>query len=432
MRSIRVLFLSFMFAVLCAADGLAQTCDTVIKPWLRSRINILADSSFHGRGYVYNGKEDAADYIRKQFRKFKLKPVAPHRAYRQSYSFPVNVFPGKMDITFNGKMLTPGQDYIVDAGSSAFNGDNLKFEKVDLGQIKTKEEWRKMLTTFRYNNKVYYLEHVDSVCHLLGLKKTLFSFVLPVGCYVIPQTEKFIWTVARETSHATVIYVKDSLFKDHLGTISVHIESELLKNVNNDNIVGVLRGEVKDTFLAITAHYDHLGMMGSDAIFPGASDNASGTAMMLYMARYFSKHKHHYSILFIAFSGEEAGLMGSDYFTKHPLVPLQNIKFLTNMDIMGDATDGITVVNATEYPAQFELLKKINAENSYLPQIKSRGKAANSDHYHFSEAGVPSFFIYTNGGKGYYHDIYDKPEELSLKNVDNIVKLVIHFLKEIK
>jgi aminopeptidase YwaD len=111
---------------------------------------------------------------------------------------------------------------------------------------------------------------------------------------------------------------------------------------------------------------------------------------------------------------------------------LSQIKFLTNVDIMGDATDGITVVNATEYPRQFELLEKINSERQLLPQIKSRGKAANSDHYHFSEAGVPSFFIYTNGGKGYYHDIYDKPGEITLNNVDNIVKLVIAFLKEIK
>lgn len=431
MRSTRSFILFVFCTLLWVANAHAQ-CDTVIKPWLRSRINILTDTSFHGRGYVANGKEDAADYIRKQFKKYKLKPVAPHRAYRQAYYFPVNVFPGRMSVTFNGKQLVAGQDYIVDAGSSPFDGKDLKFEKIDLGEIKTKEEWRKLVATFRSNNKVYYLEHVDSICHLLNLKKGLFSYVLPVGCYVIPQTEKFIWTVSREISHATVIYVKDSLFKDHLGTISVHIDSRLERNVKNDNIVGVLKGEVKDTFLAITAHYDHLGMMGSDAIFPGASDNASGTAMMLYMARYFAKHKHHYSILFIAFSGEEAGLMGSDYFTRHPLVPLSNIKFLTNMDIMGDATDGITVVNATEYPKQFELLKQINAENSYLPQIKSRGKAANSDHYHFSEAGVPSFFIYTNGGKGYYHDIYDKADELTLNNVDNIVKLVIHFLKEIK
>jgi Zn-dependent M28 family amino/carboxypeptidase len=279
---------------------------------------------------------------------------------------------------------------------------------------------------------VYYLEHVDSICSFLGLKKHFFTMVLPKGCYIIPQKEKFIWTVSQETTHATVVYVKDSLFKGSISNISVHIDAVLLKNATSDNIVGVLRGEVKDTFLAITAHYDHLGMMGNNAIFPGASDNASGTAMLLYMAKYFSTHKQHYSILFISFSGEEAGLMGSDYFTKHPLVPLSNIRFLTNIDIMGDATDGITVVNATEYPKQFEQLQKINKDNNLLAQIKSRGKAANSDHYHFSEAGVPSFFIYTNGGTGYYHDIYDKAGEITLNHVDNIVTLIIDFLKELK
>lgn len=432
MRHTCIFFL--IVAFLCAPLHYcrAQDCDTTIKNWLRSRIDVLADSSMHGRGYVNGGKEKAASYIRKQFRKYHLKPVASHRSYRQSYLFPVNIFPGRMEVRLGNTRLKPGVDYIVDAGSSSFNGDAMDYQLVDLAGIKDKEQWRKLLNTFRYSNKVFCLENVDSICPMLGLKKSYFPFALPVGCYIVLQKEKFIWTVSRENAHATVIYVKDSIFRQNAGKVSVHIDAMLEKDVRNDNIVGVLRGDVKDTFLAITAHYDHLGMMGADAIFPGASDNASGTAMMLYMAKYFSRHKHHYSILFIAFSGEEAGLVGSAYFTKHPLVPLSQIKFLTNLDIMGDATDGVTVVNATEYPKQFELLKNINEQRKLLPQIKSRGKAANSDHFHFSESGVPSFFIYTNGGKGYYHDIYDKPAELSLNNVDNIVKLVIRFFKEIK
>ncbi len=428
------IFITIVFACLlptayCRAQA---ESDTEIKSWLKSRIAVLADSSMHGRGYVKEGRQQASKYIRKQFRKYHLKPIAHKRSYRQTYTFPVNTFPGHVDVSIDGRRLTPGADFIIDAGSSSFKGDHLSFEKVDLSVIKDKEQWRKMLTTFRNNNKVYYLEHVDSVCKLLGLKKHYFSMVLPVGCYIIPQKDKFIWTVNKETTHATVIYVKDSLFQTGVQNISVNIQADLIKNAPSDNIVGVLKGEVKDTFLAITAHYDHLGMMGNEAIFPGASDNASGTAMLLYMARYFSTHPHHYSILFIAFSGEEAGLIGSEYFTKHPLVPLANIKFLTNMDIMGDATEGITVVNATEYPKQFQLLQNINTKQNLLPQIKSRGKASNSDHYHFSEAGVPSFFIYTNGGKGYYHDIYDKAEEISLNHVDSIVTLVINFLKELK
>ena len=98
---------------------------------------------------------------------------------------------------------------------------------------------------------------------------------------------------------------------------------------------------------------------------------------------------------------------------------------------MGDATDGVTVVNATEYPKEFARLNEINTLHHYIPVIKSRGKAANSDHYHFSEAGVPSFFLYSNGGKGYYHDIYDKAEEITLKNVDGVAKLLIDFVRDI-
>ena len=190
-------------------------------------------------------------------------------------------------------------------------------------------------------------------------------------------------------------------------------------------------GTVKDTFIAITAHYDHLGMMGDATIFPGASDNASGTAMMIYLSSYFATHPQHYSILFIAFSGEEPGLLGSAFYAAHPVVPLAQIKFLTNIDIMGDATDGVTVVNATEYPRQFELLNKINDASHYIPVIKSRDKAANSDHYHFSEAGVPSFFFYSNGGKGFYHDVFDKGEETTLANVDGVAKLLIDFIGSI-
>ena len=172
-------------------------------------------------------------------------------------------------------------------------------------------------------------------------------------------------------------------------------------------------------------------MMGDSTYFPGASDNASGTAMLLYLAAYFAAHPQHYSILFIAFSGEETGLLGSAFYVAHPVVPLAQIKFLTNVDIMGDATDGVTVVNATEYPNEYKLLNRLNDANHYIPVIKSRGKAANSDHYHFTEAGVPSFFIYSNGGKGYYHDIYDKGAEVTLNNVDGVAKLLIDFVTNI-
>lgn len=95
---------------------------------------------------------------------------------------------------------------------------------------------------------------------------------------------------------------------------------------------------------------------------------------------------------------------------------------------MGDASDGITVVNAVEQKTAFDQLQKINQDRKCLPEIKSRDNAKNSDHYPFTQANVPSIFIYANGGKGHYHDVFDKPKELSLNNVSKVFQLLTDFI----
>ena len=109
------------------------------------------------------------------------------------------------------------------------------------------------------------------------------------------------------------------------------------------------------------------------SIFPGANDNASGIAMLLSLARYYSSHQDslRYSIAFMAFSGEEMSLLGSKYYTEHPLFPLANIRFLVNMDIMGTGDEGITVVNGTIYKPAFNDLVKINDHIHLLKLVKA-------------------------------------------------------------
>ena len=197
-------------------------------------------------------------------------------------------------------------------------------------------------------------------------------------------------------------------------------------------ICAMVRGTAKpDSFIVLTGHYDHLGGMGSKTYFPGANDNASGISQLLSLARYYAQHPQRYTMAFICFSGEEAGLLGSKYFTENPLIPLSNIRFLVNMDIVGTGEEGITVVNATVYPKEFAMLKQINDEGHYLVKVASRGKAANSDHYFFAEKGVPAFFIYTMGGIKAYHDIYDRRETLPLTDFDNVYRLLLNFADDI-
>ena len=101
------------------------------------------------------------------------------------------------------------------------------------------------------------------------------------------------------------------------------------------------------------------------------------------------------------------------------------------MDLLGTGDDGIMVVNATVFKEQFEKLNTINTEKNYVKQIKQRGKAANSDHYWFTEKGVPSFFIYTMGGIQAYHDIYDIEKTLPLTDYVDVCNLLIEFVGKI-
>ncbi|NDC40528.1 MAG: M28 family peptidase [Chitinophagia bacterium] len=431
MRRYCTLLIAYLLLAITTASG-KDVCDSNIKRFLRKEISIFADTSMYGRGYVKDGRLKAADYLVRRFKEIGLRPHGDSHTYLQPYQFPVNTFPGKVALTVNGKRLVPGQDYVVDASSASCACTNLSVKRIDLSVIADELDWQRLIASFDLRNTVYILDNIDSACVILNVKKHLFGMVLPEGCYIIPQSDKFIWTVSKEQVKATVFYVKPDLLLDSNLRVSATVEAQFLSSTLNYNIVGEIPGKVKDSFIAITAHYDHLGMMGDSSIFPGASDNASGTAMLLYLADYYAHNKPKYTVLLIAFSGEEAGLMGSEYYTRNPTESLENIKFLVNVDIMGDATDGVTVVNATELPRQFYTLERINERMNYVPAVKSRGRAANSDHYHFSEGGVPAFFIYTNGGKGYYHDIYDKPEELSLNHVDGITRLIIDFLHEIR
>jgi Zn-dependent M28 family amino/carboxypeptidase len=148
---------------------------------------------------------------------------------------------------------------------------------------------------------------------------------------------------------------------------------------------------------------------------------------LLNLIRYYSRHQPHYKTVFIFFAGEEAGLVGSKFFVESQAIDLQKIKFLINLDLLGTGGDGIMVVNGAILEKQFQTLNQINTDLHLVKDIKKRGKAANSDHYWFTEAGVPAFFIYTMGGIKAYHDVYDVEKTLPLTAYINVFRLITEF-----
>jgi len=400
-----------------------------IQKELKVTIDTLCSPYFAGRGYVDKGCLKASDYLTRYFQSIGIEDK---NIVQQNYHFNVNTFPGNMQVVINDTIrLRAGIDFLVDASSNKAHFDKKILKRIALDKIQNRDGIKLAFNSLEEKKYAFILDSLDIAVKKLGIKNDDILSILPEGLFIIPSTKKLIWDVSNDNYKASIIHLQSALLNDSSVSIKVNIDQKLKYKVKQKNIVAIIPGNC-DSILVFSAHYDHLGKMGNEVYFPGASDNASGTSLMLALANYYKQIENNkYTMVFIAFSGEEAGLLGSQYFVDHPLVNLKKIKFLTNIDIAGDATNGITVVNGSVFKNQFDLLNTVNNEANLLPEIRSRGKAPISDHYFFSEKNIPSFFIYTNGGKGYYHDIFDQAKELSLNNIDGLYNLLIQFYNKL-
>lgn len=415
--------ISFLFLALCFTFS---TYGQEAKA--REIVERLCSEEFYGRGYVENGVNKAADFLKEEFQKAGLNPFFGDTTYFQDYSFSVNTFPGAMRIVSDDNFFRPGIDFIVNENSGSFKGE-LFLVELTPEIIADESKFIAALSQIESGKKNGILVDLTAFSDVGDLTSQLnfFSSHMPI---VYLTDKKFTWSVARSQTKFPIIYFQKDVFIDNL--LSVNIEAKLIQDFPNKNIAGYFPAKKKNAkTIVFTAHYDHLGGMGTTpnkTYFPGGNDNASGTAMLLSMADYFKDKPQKYNVLFIAFSGEEIGLLGSQYFVNSQVLPVNDVKFLINLDIMGSGEEGITVVNGSVFTKEFKKLQKINQKQQYLSQIKSRGEAANSDHWFFYKSGVPSIFIYTMGPNKHYHDVYDTYEELSFKAYDNIVKLLVDFV----
>lgn len=402
--------------------------------YIKQNIATLAGNTFGGRGYVHNSRDKAARFLARNLNELGLLPFdsTGQNDYYQDYYFAVNTFPGVVNFNWGKKELIPGQDFLVDAGSVAYKTEAKgRLKILNLNKIKDSSDWQAQHAKFK-KEETYVLKHWDSCAKRLKISKREFVEQLPKAAYVLPQTNKLIWTVATDTISATVLYVADTSIPKG-RKFELQIQQKFEPKALSKNVMAFVPGtEIKDSFIVFTAHYDHLGKMGNKAVFAGANDNASGVSFLLALAKYYQEHPQKYSVAFLFFSGEEAGLLGSKYYVAHPVFPLASIKFLTNIDLMGDASQGITIVNGMQQIDEYTRLCDINTQKKYLPEIKKRDNAANSDHYPFTQAAVPAIFIYANGGQGFYHDIYDKPKTLSLNNIPQVFQLLVDFVSQIR
>ncbi|MBI2281877.1 MAG: M28 family peptidase [Bacteroidetes bacterium] len=396
--------------------------------YARQIIDTLTSSHFGGRGAVNGGEKKAADFIVKQYKRMGLTPIGDD--FFQPFNYSINTFPGELSVEVDGKILHAGTDYLVLPQSCKIQGE---FQLIWYSEsnIPTKKELKKLANRRFFENKFVVVDDLNSTTKKEEFETLKLNTVGASGIVLLEETKLTHRISTKLTDYVTLLVMRTAL-NSFSKTISVKIDQEFLPTYTSQNVIGKVTGvEYPDSIVVISAHYDHLGRMGKDVYFPGANDNASGVAMLLNLAYHYThKDPPKKTMVFMAFGAEESGLVGSKYFTENPLFPLQHINFLINLDLMGTGIEGVQVVNGSVFQSQFDKLVEINEQEHYLPQIKTRGKAANSDHYWFSEKGVPAFFIYTLGGITAYHDVFDKSETLPLTKFEDCFRLIKDFVDD--
>ncbi|MGV0921675.1 M28 family metallopeptidase [Empedobacter falsenii] len=417
------------------AIGNAQTFD---QKYFKTILDSLTSNSFAGRGYVENGMTNAGIYLQNEFQKNELKSFSSN--YEQNFTFPINIIKDAK-LKINGKELKYGIDFIVKPSSKSILKTNLPFyffdTKAYIESFQSKDKTRDFiikddesqngkhiilppLATSVDSIQKYYKQWANIYEKSENENRAIFRFT----------SDKLTSSLSQRQSSISEFIISDKFYSKNLKINDYSIDSELNNSFETNNIIGYIDGKNNDSVVVISAHYDHLGKVGQ-TIFPGASDNASGTAMMMTLMKHYSKHQPNYTTVFMAFAGEEAGILGADYYVNHPLFPLSQIKFLVNLDIMGAGDQGIQVVNGKVFKNQFEKLVELNLTNKYLKEVKTRGESCNSDHCPFYLKGVPSFFIYTLGGKGFYHDPNDTAESLDLSYSEKVYNLLKDFINKL-
>lgn len=392
----------------------AQLDSAVALQQARADIEVLCADSLAGRGYVYSGHTKAANYLQRRFEGLGLQ------SWQQSFPLTVNLL-SEAAFALDGSELGYGADYLVAPYSNTLKGT---YTVLDLG-YGLLNEWRANYASAKGKLVVVReglpVDHgmPDSLAREFGSDGFKISAAVEVGAAgIVILRKKLTAGYAAGRYPVAILEVRQDRWPVRGAKKAQVATRPRVQTLTTQNVLAYIPGQSSDTAIVVTAHYDHLGQV-NDAVFAGASDNASGAAVLLALAERLSTQQPYYSVLFIATGGEEAGLVGSKAYVASLADRMDTktgayVRACLNFDLMGNGQDGLVAVAGKDYPQLYAAAAK--CLGAYLPgvAIRSRKNRPNSDHYPFTQTGVPALFWYTEGGIPNYHDIYDRPDQIEL------------------
>ena len=384
----------------------------------------LSSSKYQGRGYALGGANKAGKYLKKEFEKAGVDEVVI-----QPFKLSINTFPGKMKMSVDGKEQIPGVDFTMREYSPGAHGtfplyfiDTANYDPAkifsDLAKPENKDVFVVCDFMFSYKHgKDFRKMHSKNDCANAGM---IFTWEEPL---------KFYKAYGERAVEKPIIWVPERFPKD-AKTVTVDIDNKFLQDYECFNVIAKVEGRKHDSCYVFTAHYDHLGNLGKKVFYAGANDNASGTAAIVTLAAHYAQNRPEYDMYFIAFSGEDANLRGSEWYVDHPVVPLTQIKYLFNIDMIGDNNPVQYCEVSDEGMRGYALFEQINDEKHYFKSLNRGELAGNSDHYPFALRHVPCIFFENEEGDAfkYYHTIHDTWENALFDSYEPVFKIVRDFV----
>ncbi len=466
--------------LLAMCMSMLQGCSNNTEKLLPSKeyyvdvVGELSSAQYYGRSNYENGSVKAAEFILGEIGKLGVKtvpeevivkawegkqkpelhalqpefksmitPSDPRRwsngtpeqlSYMQHFTHPLNAQRGAVELVVDGDTLNHTVQYTLKEFSPTFKGE------LDVVYLDNKyllpDEFCKYVNSGAFKDKAVVLDW-DRFCETMytfpGIEvyKTYFVPMENVGALICKGKELLPYFKSRNHFNTPMpVFMVDETFPADAKKVSIDVEAQMIENDAHNIIAWIPGTKYTEKHYIISCHYDHLGICG-DEIFYGANDNASGTAMLLNLMRHYKENPPEYSVMFIFFDAEENNLLGSFFYADNPLLPLEDIQYFVELDMIGD--NGNTIYCQISDSGE-EGLECLNAISSSLPvpfaKLDRHPLDDYADHYPFALKGVPAIYIEMDGDTNKnYHSPRDTFENFSADNYERLFTLITEFVK---
>jgi hypothetical protein len=488
-------------------DNAAKYAATITKDFLKAQLTIIAGDEFEGRETGTEGQRKAAAYIEKQFENFGLKKAAAMKSYQQMYPLTQDVLVTN-ELNINKLTAESGKDFIIPLGSNEsgkFKSKKVIFvgygiDDANYNDYKNLDVKGKVVILFLGEPKKdgkYFINGDGKSSKWtfpgIGVKLALAKSKGAAGVFIVnPASDVFSRRMIESNKQTNVnfeslpepktnncnfamishAYAKTFFpvnFEEALTAAKAknifdnkNIDAAFATNykfnkertiINASNVLGIIEGtDKKDEYVFLTAHYDHLGKHDGK-IYYGADDDGSGTCGVIAMANAFAQAakdgiRPRRTIVFMTVSGEEKGLWGSEYYSDHPIYPLDKTTVDLNTDMVGridtermtsDTLNYVYVVGHDKISSEMPLInEEVNKKYTNLvldykfddPNDKQQ-IYFRSDHYNFARKGVPVLFFYDGMLLSDYHKPTDTVDKIYFDIYEKRVRMIFHTAWEI-